>query len=153
MQGGNAVWRRYIVQQMPDWLRWLKSVHLPSHLRIWSKYTKNFTPEEAYGILRKPTSESERQDTEMLESLFHPPDRFWLDLESEVGPEKAARMYRVALSLTIEDFLHDLFAYAQQFPEVRQIYTFIHLNQAWFDKLLDFIRSELYSAWHQQGKV
>ena len=34
LSGGNEVWRRFIVMQMPEWLAWLKSIHIPSHIRL-----------------------------------------------------------------------------------------------------------------------
>ena len=43
-------------------------------------------------------------------------------METEVGEQNAPKMYRLSLSLTMDDFLHDLTLYAQQFSEIREIY-------------------------------
>ena len=76
--GGNAVWRRFIVNQMPEWLKWLKSVHLPSHLRLWSKYLEATSPQVAFATLQK----AEGEDGELLTRLFIPEQEFWEQLES-----------------------------------------------------------------------
>ncbi len=144
--GGNAVWRRFIVNQMPEWLKWLKSVHLPSHLRLWSKYLEATSPQVAFATLQK----AEGEDGELLTRLFIPEQEFWEQLESEVGEPKRAKMYRVALSLTIDDFLHDLTLYAQQFEEVRTIYVLIHNYREWFNEFLNYLRAELYEEWAAQ---
>ena len=57
--GGNAVWRRFIVNQMPEWLKWLKSVHLPSHLRLWTKYLDATSPKNAYSRMKRVAGEDE----------------------------------------------------------------------------------------------
>lgn len=145
--GGNAVWRRFIVNQMPEWLKWLKSVHLPSHSRLWSKYLEATSPQNAFAGMKKVQGE----DEELLSLLFIPDASFWKQLEGEVGEEKTARMYRVALSITMDDFLHDLTLYAQQFPEIRTIYVLLNTHQEWFDDFLNYLRAELYSQWQERN--
>jgi hypothetical protein len=145
--GGNAVWRRFIVNQMPEWLKWLKSVHLPSHFRLWSKYLEATTPKNAFARMKRVQGE----DEELLSLLFVPPESFWEQLQSEVGESKTAKMYRVALSITMDDFLHDITLYAQQFPEMRQIYVLLNTHQEWFDEFLNYLRAELYEQWHEKN--
>jgi hypothetical protein len=60
-------------------------------------------------------------------------------------------MYRVALSITMDDFLHDITLYAQQFPEMRQIYVLLNTHQEWFDEFLNYLRAELYEQWHEKN--
>ena len=145
--GGNAVWRRFIVNQMPEWLKWLKSVHLPSHLRLWTKYLDATSPKNAYSRMKKVAGE----DEELLTLLFVPDESFWQQLEDEVGEEKSAKMYRVALSLTMDDFLHDLTLYAQQFSEIRNIYVLLNTYQDWFDEFLNYLRADLYQQWQDKN--
>ena len=83
--------------------------------------------------------------------LFIPPASFWEQLESEVGESKSAKMYRVALSITMDDFLHDITLYAQQFPEMRQIYVLLNTYQDWFDEFLNYLRAELYEQWQERN--
>jgi len=146
ISSGNVVWRRFIVNQMPEWLKWLKSVHLPSHVRLWSKYLEVTTPKVAFSRIKKV----EDDDEELLSRLFIPDNSFWTQLETEVGEDKAKKMYRVALSLTIDDFLQDLTLYAQQFEEIRHIYVLLHTYQDWFDGFLNYLRAELYAEWSER---
>ena len=145
--GGNAVWWRFIVNQMPEWLKWLKSVHLPSHQRLWGKYLEATTPKMAFSKMKRVGGE----DEELLSLLFIHPASFWEQLESEVGESKSAKMYRVALSITMDDFLHDITLYAQQFPEMRQIYVLLNTYQDWFDEFLNYLRAELYEQWQERN--
>ena len=91
------------------------------------------------------------EDEELLSLLFIPPESFWEQLESEVGEKKTPKMYRVALSITMDDFLHDITLYAQQFPEMRQIYVLLNTYQEWFDEFLNYLRAELYEQWHEKN--
>ena len=59
LSGGNEVWRRFIVMQMPEWLAWLKSIHIPSHIRLWSKYVAITTPQKAYSSLGGSSDEEQ----------------------------------------------------------------------------------------------
>ena len=145
--GGNAVWRRFIVNQMPEWLKWLKSVHLPSHLRLWTKYLDATSPKNAYSRVKRVGGD----DEELLTLLFIPDNSFWKQLEVEVGEEKSSKMYRVALSLTMDDFLHDLTLYAQQFPEIRSIYVLLNTYQDWFDEFVNYLRADLYQEWQEKN--
>ncbi len=145
--GGNAVWRRFIVNQMPEWLKWLKSVHLPSHLRLWTKYLDATPPKNAYSRMKRMGGD----DEELLTLLFIPDESFWKQLEVEVGEEKSSKMYRVALSLTMDDFLHDLTLYAQQFPEIRSIYVLLNTYQDWFDEFVNYLRADLYQEWQEKN--
>jgi hypothetical protein len=104
------------------------------------------SPQVAFANLQK----AEGEDGELLTRLFIPEQDFWEQLESEVGEDKRTKMYRVALSLTIDDFLHDLTLYAQQFEEVRAIYVLIHNYREWFNQFLNYLRAELYEEWAAQ---
>ena len=91
------------------------------------------------------------EDEELLTLLFVPDEAFWQQLEDEVGEEKSAKMYRVALSLTMDDFLHDLTLYAQQFSEIRNIYVLLNTYQDWFDEFLNYLRADLYQQWQDKN--
>ncbi len=90
-------------------------------------------------------------DEELLTLLFVPDESFWKQLEVEVGEEKSAKMYRVALSLTMDDFLHDLTLYAQQFSEIRNIYVLLNTHQDWFDEFVNYLRADLYQEWQEKN--
>ena len=148
LKGGNEIWRRFIVNQMPQWLKWLKSIHLPSHIRLWNKYLDITPPPKAYASLG-----GKSQEEQLLSQFFVPSDEFWRQMAAEVGEEHTTKMYRLSLSLTMEDFLHDLTLYAQQFDEIRSIYAFMVQRKLWFDQLLNHLRSGLYYKWKQEERL
>ena len=148
LKGGNEIWRRFIVNQMPQWLEWLKSIHLPSHIRLWNRYLDITPPKKAYSSLGGSSDEEQ-----LLSHFFVPSDDFWEQMEREVGEENTTKMYRLSLSLTMDDFLHDLTLYAQQFPEIRSIYAFMVQRKDWFDILLNHLRSGLYYKWKQEERL
>lgn len=148
LKRGNQVWQRFIVNQMPHWLRWLKSIHLPSHVRLWDRYLDITLPQKAYFSLG-----GESDEEEMLSNFFVPPPIFWEEMESEVDEKNHLKMYRMALTLTMDDFLHDLTLYAQQFEEIQAVYVFMVHRKEWFEILLNYLRSDLYKQWVRDGKL
>lgn len=148
LSGGNEIWRRFIVMQMPEWLAWLKSIHIPSHLRLWSKYLAITPPQKAYSSLGSSSDEEQ-----LLLNFFEPPESFWRQMEAEVGEDNSPKMYRLSLALTMDDFLHDLTLYAQQFSEIRDIYAFMVQHKEWFDQLLNYLRSGLYQQWKEESRL
>lgn len=148
LNGGNEIWRRFIVMKMPDWLAWLKTIHLPSHIRLWHKYVNITLPQKAYASIGNNTDEEQ-----LLSTFFVPSDDFWNQMELEVGSDNSPKMYKLSLSLTMDDFLHDLTLYAQQFSEIREIYAFMVQHKNWFDQLLNYLRSGLYQQWKQESRL
>ena len=61
------------------------------------------TPQKAYSSLGGSSDEEQ-----LLLNFFEPPESFWQQMEAEVGKDNAPKMYRLSLSLTMDDFLHDL---------------------------------------------
>jgi predicted tellurium resistance membrane protein TerC len=152
---GNVVWKRYIVSRLADWLLWLRSIHLESHLHLWEKYVQSINPEIAANrALKNHKNKEQTKETSLIDALLIPPDDFWSEMETLTGtPEKVKKMYKVSLSVTIYDILFELDSYAQSFTEIEAVCDFISSYSAWFDELLNHFRGYQYNLLIQAGKL
>jgi hypothetical protein len=150
---GNVVWRRFVSRQMVEWLKWARSVHLESHIRLWGKYVDNMDANDA---AMKVLSNSGKDSEEMslLTQFLLPDAKFWEELEELANtPDRIKKMYRVSLSATIRDVVYELGPYAQQFSEINLISDFLSSKTAWFEVLFDHFRGYQYHLLTQADKV
>ena len=83
-------------------------------------------------------------EEKLLLNFFEPPESFWRQMKPKSVNKTPLKCIAYLLSLTMDDFLHDLTLYAQQFSEIREIYAFMVQHKEWFDQLLNYLRSGLY---------
>ncbi len=150
---GNVVWRRFISRQMIEWLKWARSVHLESHIRLWRKYVENIDANDA-AMRVLSNSGKETEELSLLTQFLLPEKQFWEELEELANtPERIKKMYRVSLSATIRDVIYELNPYSQQFSEIGMISDFLSRYTAWFEVLFDHFRGYQYSLLTQADKV
>ena len=131
---GNPIWRRYVSEQMTDWLEWLKNIHLRSHFDLIEK-NPHFVPTE---------QDSTDGDLRLLERLLWNPE--FINGLTDKG-------IQVWVSSTIGDFLDELQIYSSRFTEIQKVSYFLNSHIAWFERVYAFIRADTVTYLREQGRI
>ena len=152
---GNPVWKRYITSRLPEWLLWMRGLHMDSHIHLWERYVEGVSPQvAATRAIKNKEQKKDDEELSMIEKMLIPSDDFWDEMETLAGtPEKITRMYKVSLSGTLEDILYELNPYAESFTEIEKVDDFISRQSAWFSSLMDYLRGYQYNLLIQAGKL
>ena len=152
---GNPVWKRYITSRLPEWLLWMRGLHMDSHIHLWERYVEGVKPQvAATRAIKNKEQKKDDEELSMIEKMLIPSDDFWNEMETLAGtPEKITKMYKVALSVTLDDILYELHPYAESFTEIEKVDDFISRQSAWFSSLMDYLRGYQYNLLIQAGKL
>tara|TARA_R110002020_G_scaffold313463_3_gene528703 strand:- start:1638 stop:2069 length:432 start_codon:yes stop_codon:yes gene_type:complete len=135
---GNPIWRKYIGEQIPQWLEWLKNIHLRSHFDLLEKFIElnpHFVPSN---------HDSVDGDTKLLEKLLWNPE--FVHGLTDKG-------IQVWVSSTIGEFLDELQIYTTRFPEIKKVSDFFNSHIAWFERSYAFIRADIVSYLRANGRI
>jgi len=134
----NPIWRKYVSEQMADWLEWLKNIHLRSHFDLLEKFIElnpHFVPTD---------HDSADRDMRLLERLLWNPE--FVNGLTDKG-------IQVWVSSTIGDFLDELKIYSSRFNEIQKVSDFLNSHIAWFERVYAFIRADTVSYLREQGRI
>jgi len=133
---GNIVYRHYVANQMPDWLEWVKNIHLRSHLELFEKFIElnpHFVPANHQG----------EAEIKLVEKLMWNPE--YINSLSDKG-------IQVWVAAGFLDFVDELRVYGERFVEVSKICDFLEGNQAWFERTYAFLRADIIEFLRNNGR-
>ena len=132
----NPVWRHYVAEMIPNWLRWCRNVHLPSHIDLMNRFVA-LNP----GYI--PVRDTTNSDIAMVKDMLWD-EKFLLSL-SDKG-------LAVWANGTIGELIDEMRPYARQFQEIEQIANFIDSHLSWFERVYAFGRADIISFLRSQGR-
>ena len=132
----NPVWRHYVAEMIPNWLRWCRNVHLPSHIDLMNRFVA-LNP----GYI--PVRDTTNSDIAMVKDMLWD-EKFLLSL-SDKG-------LAVWANGTIGELIDEMRPYARQFQEIEQIANFMDSHLSWFERVYAFCRADIISFLRSQGR-
>jgi len=132
----NPVWRHYVSEMIPTWLRWCRNVHLPSHIDVMSRFVA-LNP----GYI--PVRDTTNSDIAMVKDMLWD-ENFLLSL-SDKG-------LAVWANGTIGELIDEMRPYAHQFQEIEDIANFMDSNLSWFERVYAFGRADIISFLRSEGR-
>ncbi len=132
----NPVWRHYVAEMIPNWLRWCRNVHLPSHIDLMNRFVA-LNP----GYI--PVRDTTNSDIAMVKDMLWD-EKFLLSL-SDKG-------LAVWANGTIGELIDEMRPYARQFQEIEQIANFMDSHLSWFERVYAFGRADIISFLRSQGR-
>ena len=132
----NPVWRHYVSEMIPIWLRWCRNVHLPSHIDVMNRFVA-LNP----GYI--PVRDTTNSDIAMVKDMLWD-ERFLLSL-SDKG-------LAVWANGTIGELIDEMRPYARQFQEIEQIANFMDSHLSWFERVYAFGRADIISFLRSEGR-
>ena len=132
----NLVWRHYVSEMIPHWLRWCKNVHLPSHIDLMTRFVA-LNP----GYI--PVRDTTNSDIAMVKNMLWD-EEFLLSL-SDKG-------LAVWANGTIGELIDEMRPYGQKFQEINRIANFMDSNLSWFERVYAFGRSDIISFLRSEGR-
>lgn len=133
---GNPIWRKYISEQITEWLEWLRNIHIRSHFELLEKYIElnpHFVPE----------NHGDETDMRLFEKLL------WNPVFINGLTDKGIQVW---VSSTIGDFLDELQIYSARFNEINKVCEFMNSHLAWFERSYAFIRADIVSYLREHGR-
>ncbi len=132
----NPVWRHYVAQMIPEWLRWCRNVHLPSHMDVMNRF---IALNPGYIPVRATTNPDIAMVRDMLWN-----DDFILGL-SDKG-------LSVWANATVGELIDEMRPYGLKFSEIKRICDFMDSNLTWFERVYAFGRADIITFLRQEGR-
>jgi|SaaInlV_125m_DNA_1040241.scaffolds.fasta_scaffold03487_11 hypothetical protein len=132
----NPVWRHYVAQMIPEWLRWCRNVHLPSHMDVMNRF---IALNPGYIPVRATTNPDIAMVRDMLWN-----DDFILGL-SDKG-------LSVWANGTVGELIDEMRPYGLKFPEIKRICNFMDAHLTWFERVYAFGRADIITFLRQEGR-
>ena len=132
----NPVWRHYVAQMIPEWLRWCRNVHLPSHMDVMNRF---IALNPGYIPVRATTN----PDIAMVRDMLWKDD-FILGL-SDKG-------LSVWANATVGELIDEMRPYGLKFSEIKRICDFMDSNLTWFERVYAFGRADIITFLRQEGR-
>ena len=132
----NPVWRHYVPQMIPEWLRWCRNVHLPSHMDVMNRF---IALNPGYIPVRATTNPDIAMVRDMLWN-----DDFILGL-SDKG-------LSVWANGTVGELIDEMRPYGLKFPEIKRICNFMDAHLTWFERVYAFGRADIITFLRQEGR-
>lgn len=132
----NPVWRHYVAQMIPEWLRWCRNVHLPSHMDVMNRF---IALNPGYIPVRATTNPDIAMVRDMLWN-----DDFILGL-SDKG-------LSVWANGTVGELIDEMRPYGLKFPEIKRICDFMDAHLTWFERVYAFGRADIITFLRQEGR-
>lgn len=131
----NPVWKRYVAENVENWLTWLKNVHLPSYIDLTQRFI-NLNP--AY----RPPPENLHDEQDLLRQMLWN-EEFIFSL-SDKG-------LLVWANGNVSDLVDELRTY-QSIKEIKIVCNLIESNLSWFERVYSFTRADIISYLRNGGK-
>ncbi len=132
----NPVWRHYVAQMIPEWLRWCRNVHLPSHMDVMNRF---IALNPGYIPVRATTNPDIAMVRDMLWN-----DDFILGL-SDKG-------LSVWANATVGELIDEMRPYGLKFSEIKRICDFMDAHLTWFERVYAFGRADIITFLRQEGR-
>jgi hypothetical protein len=132
----NPIWRHYVAQMIPEWLRWCRNVHLPSHMDVMNRF---IALNPGYIPVRATTNPDIAMVRDMLWN-----DDFILGL-SDKG-------LSVWANGTVGELIDEMRPYGLKFPEIKRICNFMDAHLTWFERVYAFGRADIITFLRQEGR-
>ncbi len=132
----NPIWRHYVAQMIPEWLRWCRNVHLPSHMDVMNRF---IALNPGYIPVRATTNPDIAMVRDMLWN-----DDFILGL-SDKG-------LSVWANGTVGELIDEMRPYGLKFPEIKRICDFMDAHLTWFERVYAFGRADIITFLRQEGR-
>ena len=124
---GNPVWERYVYEQMPSWMDWLKNNHLKSHVELMSRFIIThpyYIPDE---------TPNEKKDL-FINMIFN---KEYIEKLTDKG-------ISVWYYSSFSDFLEALKPYAENYKDFELIMGQFTKYLWWYSRVYTFLRHKLY---------
>lgn len=131
----NPVWRRYVAENVEEWLKWLKNVHLPSYIDLTQRFI-------SLNLAYRPPPETLHDEQDLLRQMLWN-ENFVMSL-SEKG-------LLVWANGTVADLIDELRNY-QSIKEIKIVCDLIESNLSWFERVYAFTRADIISYLRSHGK-
>jgi len=132
----NAVWQRYVAENVEKWLSWCRNVHLPSHIDLMNRF---IALNPSYIPSRTPTN----SDIALVRDMLWD-ENFILSLTD--------KGLSVWANGTIGEWVDELRPYGKKFPEIKDICDFVDSNHSWFERAYAFGRADIILFLREAGR-
>jgi|TARA_R110002020_G_scaffold195697_1_gene396687 hypothetical protein len=132
----NPVWRHYVAQMIPEWLRWCRNVHLPSHMDVMNRF---IALNPGYIPVRATTN----PDIAMVK------DMLWNDDFIFGLSDKGLSVWANG---TVGELIDEMRPYGIKFAEIKKVCDFMDSNLTWFERVYAFGRADIITFLREQGR-
>jgi len=131
----NPVWKRYVAQNVEEWLKWLRNVHLPSYVDVTQRFI------DLHPSYHPPFESVINSEDSILKMLWN--EEFINGL-SEKG-------LKVWANGNVAEFIDELRNYQGIF-EIKTVANLIESNLAWFERVYAFTRADIIYYLRNKGR-
>lgn len=133
----NPIWAKFCLEQMEDWLEWLRNIPIGSYLDM----SERFIALNPYYV--PPIGENADVAPVFARLMIN---RAFIDSLSEKG-------ILVWANSGFTDFVDALRPYTKQYREVRRVVDFFDNHISWFRRVYGFLRAELIKDLRGSGML